>query len=135
MDILKISNERRSVKTHQTGRRQPTSRIPGLVLAAVVAGLAPLGSACYVGDVPPPAYADGYQPQYYDGYVVYYDDTGRPFYHLGAARVWVPETSPLYIELVNDWRLHGPAFRDWNARYGDRYRTYRGASHGNGHRG
>jgi hypothetical protein len=100
--------------------------VRGLALAALMAGFVPLGSACYVEeDVPPPAYAEGYQPQFYDGYVVYYDDVGRPYYYNNGAVFWVPATSPLYIGYVNHWHAYGPAYRSWYGHYGYRYRGYR----------
>jgi len=100
--------------------------IRGFVLAALTAGFVPLGSACYVDEVPPPEYAEGYQPQFYDGYVVYFDEGGRPFYHVNGAVVWVPPTSPLYVGYVNHWHAYGPAYRNWYGHYGYRYHGYRG---------
>jgi hypothetical protein len=99
----------------------------GLALVALMAGFVPLGSACYAEeDVPPPAYAEGYQPQFYDGYVVYYDDVGRPYYYNNGAVFWVPGTSPYYVGLVNHWHMYGPAYHRWYGHYGYRYRGYRG---------
>jgi hypothetical protein len=94
-------------------------------LAAALFAFAPMSSACYAEIVPPPVYADGYQPQFYDGYVVYYDAHGRPYYHVGGVVYWVPLTSPFYIGLVNHWRAYGPAYGRWYGHYGNRYRGYR----------
>jgi hypothetical protein len=86
-----------------------------------------MGTACYVeDDVPPSAYADGYQPEYYDGHIVYFDDAGRPFYYGGGAVVWIPPTYPRYGVYVAHWRHYGPAYHRWNAHYGYRYHAYRG---------
>ncbi|HLK41221.1 MAG TPA: hypothetical protein VKU41_30930 [Polyangiaceae bacterium] len=102
-----------------------TLRARNVAVAALVAALSSVTSACYVEeDVPPPGYAEGYTPPLYDGYVVYYDDVGRPFYYLNGAVVWVPPTSPFYIGLVHHWRVHGPAYHRWYAHYGYRYRGY-----------
>lgn len=98
-------------------------------LAVLVATFVPTGLGCYVEEVPPPAYADGYEPQYYDGYVVYYDEGGRPFYYVNGAAVWVPSTSPFYAGYVNHWRLHGEGYRHWYVHHGYRYRGYRGSVH------
>jgi hypothetical protein len=107
----------------------------GVLLTAIVTASAALGTACYdEPEGPPPAYADAedtYEPQYYDGYVVYYDDGGRPYYHVNGGVFWVPVESPHYVILVNHWRLHGPAYHRWYVRHGYRYRGYRG---GRGHR-
>jgi hypothetical protein len=90
------------------------SRLGAVVLAALAAGLIPTTSACYVeGEVPPPEYSYGYEPQYYGGYLVYYDDVGRPFYYVDGALVWVPVTAAAYVGLVNHWRLHVAAYRHW----------------------
>jgi hypothetical protein len=103
-------------------------RIPvrSFALVALLAGLVPLASGCYVEADGPPEYAEGYQPQFYDGYVVYYDDGGRPFYHVNGGVVWVPPSSPLYVGYVNHWRTYGGAYRGWYGRHGYRYRSYRG---------
>lgn len=99
-------------------------RVLGVVLAV---GVAPLSAACVVEEeIPPPVVAEGYSPVFYDGYVVYFDEVGRPFYYVNGAVVWVPPTSPLYLGLVEHWRVHGPAYRNWYARHGERYRAYRG---------
>jgi hypothetical protein len=82
------------------------------------------GSACYVEELPPPVYADGYQPQFYDGYVVYYDDVGTPFYYQDGVAVWVPRASPLYGVYVNHWHTYGFEYRNWYAHHGHRYRSY-----------
>ena len=102
----------------------PTIR--NFILMMLIGGSGGVASACYVEPLPPPAYADGYQPQFYDGYVVYYDDVGRPFYHVDGVAVWVPATSPLYIGLVNHWRAYRPAYGRWYANHGYRYRDYHG---------
>ena len=110
-------------------------RIRSFVVAAAVAGLMPMSSGCYVEeDAPPPEYVEGYQPMFYDGYVVYYDDVGRPYYYADGALVWVPAASPLYIGLVNHWRVYGPAYHRWYAHYGYRYRGYYRYRGGYGHR-
>ena len=103
-----------------------------LVLRCALLGFAVLAPACYaepMGTIPPPEYEYGYAPSYYDGYVVYYDDGGRPFYYVNNAVVWVPQTSPYYAGLVAHWRGHGPAYRDWHAHVGPRYRGYRFHGH------
>lgn len=101
-------------------------RLRTLSLGALIAGLAMIGgSGCYVEEAPPPAYADGYQPQYYDGYVVYYDGVGRPYYYANGAVVWVPPTSPFYLGLVNHWRYNRGAYYRWYGNRGYRYRGYR----------
>jgi hypothetical protein len=102
-----------------------TLNVRGFALAAVLAAFAPVVSGCYVEEVPPPEYAEGYQPEYYDGYVVYYDDIGRPFYYVNGAVVWVPPTSPFYARYTAHWRMYGPSYRGWYAHYGYRYHTYR----------
>ena len=108
-----------------------TFSVRSLALSAVMVGLVPLGSACYVDeDLPPPEYAEGYQPQFYDGYVIYYDEVGRPYYHVNGAVVWVPQTSPLYFGYVNHWHTYGPAYRRWYGHYGYRYHTYHGGGGG-----
>jgi len=93
-------------------------------LAIGVCTFASLSSGCYAETVPPPAYADGYEPQYYDGYVVYYDGYGRPFYHVNGAVYWVPPSSPFYVGLVGHWRYHRAEYGRWYGHYGYRYRGY-----------
>ena len=105
-----------------------------LFIAACFTGSAALGVGCTIEELPPPEYADGYDPQYYDGYIVYYDDVGRPFYYLDGAVVWVPLESPFYVRYVNQWQIHGPEYRRWYIEYGDHYKHYRGrAGHYGGH--
>jgi hypothetical protein len=94
-----------------------------ILLAALVAGAAPLASACYVEATPGVEY--GYEPVYYDGALVYYDDVGRPFYYVGGAVVYVPATSPRYAFYVDHWRRYGTQYRRWYVNRGARYRTYR----------
>jgi hypothetical protein len=96
-----------------------------MAVASLLAGLCALPSACYVEAVPPPVYAEGYEPQYYDGYVVYYDGVGRPYFHVNGAIVWVPPTAPVYGGLVNHWHVYRPAYTRWYGQYGYRYRPYR----------
>jgi hypothetical protein len=100
--------------------------VRGVALAALLAALIPSASGCYAEVDEPPVYAEGYQPQFYDGYVVYYDDIGRPYYYVNGAVVWVPPTAPVYVGLVNHWRVYGRAYHSWYATHGYRYRTYRG---------
>lgn len=105
-----------------------------VAFAGILAVFAPAVSACYVeSELPPPAYADGYDPQLYDGYVVYYDDVGRPYYYAEGRAVWVPTTAPVYVGLVDHWRGHGPAYHRWYGHYGHRYYRYRAYGRG-GHR-
>jgi hypothetical protein len=95
-------------------------------LAAIVLASVPLGTACYVEeDVAPPAYAEGYQPEYYDGYVVYYDDGGRPFYYANGGVVWISPASPYYARYAAHWNMYRPAYRGWYSHYGYRYHGYR----------
>lgn len=84
-----------------------------------------MSSACYAEAVPPPAYADGYEPQYYDGYVVYYDGVGRPYYHVNGQVFWVPPASPFYVGLTGHWHDHRAEYGRWNGHYGYRYHGYR----------
>lgn len=98
--------------------------VPTLLLGAVCT-FASLSSACYAEAVPPPAYADGYQPQYYDGYVVYYDGLGRPYYHVNGAVYWVLPASPFYLGLTTHWRYHRAEYGRWYGHYGYRYHGYR----------
>jgi len=100
--------------------------VRSFAVAVLLCSSAALGSACYVEEGPPPAYAYGYDPQYYDGYVVYYDDVGRPYYYMDGAVVWVPVASPLYIGLVSHWRLHAAAYHHWYGHYGYGFRGYHG---------
>lgn len=100
-----------------------------IVLAALVAGVAPLGSACYV-DTPGVGVEFGYEPVYYDGAVVYYDDGGRPYYYLNGAVVFIPPTSARYGYYVDHYRRYGTAYRRWNVNRGARYRTYRAPARG-----
>ena len=93
-----------------------------IVLAALVAGVAPLGSACYVDT---PGVEFGYEPVYYDGAMVYYDDAGRPFYYANGVAVFIPPGSARYDYYVNHWRRYGPAYHRWYVNRGARYRTYR----------
>ena len=67
----------------------------------------------------------GYVPQYYDGYVVYYDNSGRPFYYYNGSMVYVPATYSGYRNYVRYWRRNRRYYRRWRKRYGRRYRTYR----------
>jgi hypothetical protein len=98
----------------------------GLIVVAMAAVFGGLSAGCYAEEGPPPAYADGYEPDYYDGRVVYYDDAGRPFYYVGGAVVWVSPESPFYAGYVHHWRLYGPAYHRWYGHYGYRYRGYHG---------
>ncbi len=100
--------------------------VRSLVLAIGLAALAPFASGCVVEDVPPPGYAEGYQPEYYNGYVVYYDDGGRPYYYANGAVVWIPATDPLYVRYVNHWRIYGSYYPRWYAHYGYRYHGWHG---------
>jgi hypothetical protein len=93
-----------------------------VVFALGVACWGALMAACYVEEVPPPAY--GYEPVYYDGSVVYYDDVGRPFYYANGAVVWISPAVPEYPHLVAHWRVYGPAYHYWYAHDGYRYRGY-----------
>jgi hypothetical protein len=103
-------------------------RIAHLALAAVVAGLAPTYAGCYDAEPLPPGFEDGYEPTYFDGHVVYYDDTGRPFYYLHGEVAWVPSTSPYYVGYNNDWKQHRDAYRRWYVHHGRSYADYnRGA--------
>jgi hypothetical protein len=97
------------------------------VLAALVAGLGCATSACYVEDEGPPAAYASYEPAYYDGYVVYYDSVGRPYYYAGDRVYWVPQSSPVYVGLVNHYRYYRPYYSHWYGHYGYRYRGYRSA--------
>jgi hypothetical protein len=108
------------------------NRIRQRALGAILSVVLFAGSGCYAeatGAIPPPDYGYGYAPVYYDGYVVDYDDGGRPFYYVNGSVVWVPATSPLYGGLVAHWRTFGPAYRDWHAHVGPRYRGYRFHGH------
>jgi hypothetical protein len=96
-----------------------------LAFATILATSSVFGTGC-VAEVEPPAYAEGWQPQYYNGYVVYYDDVGRPFYYVNGGAVWIPRESPFYVGYVNHWRVYGPHYRAWYSHYGYRYRGYRG---------
>lgn len=105
------------------------SHVRKLAFSALIAGLASVGTGCYVEEGPPPpepVYAEGYAPQYYDGYVVYYDDVGRPYYYVNGAVVWVAPTSPFYAGYVHHYRVYGPAYHHWYVNHGYRYRAYRG---------
>jgi hypothetical protein len=101
----------------------PTVR--GIALAALMAALVPMASGCYADAEEEPAYAEGYQPQFYDGYVVYFDEGGRPYYYANGATFFVPQTSPVYLGLVNHWHVYGRAYHGWYAHRGYRYRGYR----------
>jgi hypothetical protein len=101
-------------------------QVRSYVLAALVAGTAPLGAACYVEeDIGPPVYAYGYEPVYYDGYVVYYDGGGRPYYYVNGAVAWVPPSAPIYPRLVEHYHVYGGAYTTWHSNGGYRYRGYR----------
>lgn len=102
-----------------------TVKIRGYALAALVAVLAPFAAGCYVEEAPPPAYAEGYEPEYYDGYVVYYDDIGRPYYYVNGAVVWIAPTSPYYARYAAHWRTYGPRYGAWYRSHGYRYHGYR----------
>jgi hypothetical protein len=105
----------------------------GRALGLVFSVLVMVGSGCYAeatDAIPPPDYSYGYAPVYYDGYVVDYDETGRPFYYVNGAVVWVPQTSPLYPGLVAHWHAFGPAYHDWHAHVGARYQGFRFHGHG-----
>jgi hypothetical protein len=101
------------------------SKYQWLLLSAVV-GASVLGAGCYADVQAEPVAAYGYSPQYYDGYVVYYDGYGRPFYYNGGAAVYVSPGYAGYGVLVNHYRTYGPAYAQWHASYGYRYRTWRG---------
>jgi hypothetical protein len=104
--------------------------------ALLVTATVPL-MACYDDEMPPPAYAYGYEPQYYNGAVVYYDGVGRPFYYERGGPVWVSPGSPYYGGLTAHWRLHGAAYGQWYAHYGTQHRGYRaggGGGRGGGRR-
>jgi hypothetical protein len=96
--------------------------------------------ACYV-DPLYPVEAEGWDPQYYDGYLVYYDEGGRPFYYMNGGAVWIPEGSPYYARFHGYWAAHPYAYRNWHARYGARFHSYRvgpgihGSFHGGGRGG
>ena len=96
------------------------------IAVATMLVIAEAASSCYVEEVPPPAYAYGYEPAYYDGYVVYYDDVGRPYYYVDGAVVWIAPGVPEYPRLVAHWRTYGPAYHPWYVHDGYRYRGYRG---------
>ena len=102
--------------------------------------LLPLGMAgCYVHAVGPDAEVVvgnyGYEPMYYDGYVVFYDEAGRPFYYVGATRVYIPPSSPYYATYVAHYRMYAPYYARWYAQHGYRYHTFRvTAGYYGGHR-
>lgn len=75
--------------------------------AILVAGTVALGATGCV--VEPGTYVieeDDYPTARYYDYVVYYNDTGRPFYYLDGAVVFVPETYPGYEALVINYQRH-----------------------------
>lgn len=102
-------------KGHLRGVREAAAALALVALSAMT-------SACLVGSVPPPSYADGYEPVYYDGNLVYYDDAGRPFYYDGGGVVWVRPSAPAYPTLMAHWRSRPSAYRAWYAHQGYRYR-------------
>ncbi len=103
-----------------------TLTLRSLVLAALVGISGAFCSGCVVAEVPPPVYADGYEPVFYEGYVVYYDDFGRPYYYRDGIVFWVPAGSPAYGRLVAHWRLYRPWYHTWYAHHGYRYHGYHG---------
>ena len=105
-----------------------------LILVALVAGAAPLASACYVEADEPGVYA-GYEPVYYDGALVYYDDVGRPYYYANGATVYITPGMPRYDFYVDHYRRYGTGYRRWYTNRGYRYRTYRAPAYRGGFRG
>ena len=105
-----------------------------LALAVGLACSSVLVSACYM-EADYPEYEDGYEPQFYDGYVVYYDDYGRPYYYVGDAAFWVPPTAPVYVGLVNHWRIYRAQYRVWYFHRGWGYRHYHGYGFHGGYHG
>jgi len=101
-----------------------------VILAAAVAGLAPLAAGCYVDVEPEAVYAEGegYRPMYYDGYVVYFDDVGRPYYYVNGSVYWVPRYSPYYGAYVAHYNTYWRTYRTWYSRGGYRYHYYRAPS-------
>ena len=74
-----------------------------------------------------PSLEYGYQPLLYDGYVVYYSNTGVPFYWLGGARVWVPvRVRPYYVD---HWRVHRTSYVRWHSHRAKHYRSKRFKRH------
>jgi hypothetical protein len=109
-----------------------SKRIRGAVLASSLSAFVTLGAGCYAeaeGTIPTPENSYGYAPVYYDGYVVYYDDVGRPYYHVGGARVWVPQNSRGYSGYATHWRTFGPRYHEWYSHSGNRYQGYRFHGH------
>jgi hypothetical protein len=112
--------------------RMRSSHVRALACGLSIMAFALAGSGCFGemdGMIAPPEYAYGYAPVYYDGYVVYYDDVGRPYYHAGGARVWVPRTARSYPGLATHWRTFGPRYHDWYSHTGNRYHGYRFHGH------
>jgi hypothetical protein len=101
-----------------------TLALRSLAVAAVLGVGGALGSGCVVEEVPPPVYADGYEPAFYEGYLVYYDDFGRPYYYRSGVSLWVSPASPAYPRLAAHWRLYRPWYRPWYVHHGYRYRGY-----------
>jgi hypothetical protein len=67
---------------------------------------------------PPVEY--GYQPLLYNGYVVYYDNSGIPFYWYGGTRVFVPVIHR--DRYVTHYRTHHRSYHRWHKHRGRQYR-------------
>lgn len=58
----------------------------------------------------------GYHPMCYGSHVVYYDDTGYPYYYNNGAVYHVPQTYARYRGLRRHYRLHRTKYRRWHRR-------------------
>jgi hypothetical protein len=112
-------------------KRMSSHRLRVVAFMACVAFVVCGVGGCYaeLEGMPPPEYADGYAPVYYDGYVVDFDDGGRPYYYVDGARTFVPQTAPVYVDLVAHYHSSQPAYRRWSAHQGERYHGYRYHGH------
>jgi hypothetical protein len=66
-----------------------------------------------------------YSPLYYDGYVVFYDDSGAPYYYMGGRTVYIPRTHRDYNRYHSHWRTHRGNYRRWYKSAGHRQHAYR----------
>ena len=67
---------------------------------------------------------DSYEPEYIDDNIVYYDDSGMPYYYVDNRVVYIAPTHPRYALYLNHYRTHRDVYLRWRGRYGTQ-RLYR----------
>lgn len=106
------------------------SKIPRLVLAALLFAFAAPLAGCEYEEAEVPVAGYGYEPSYYNGYVVYYDAGGLPYYYVDGSMYYVPRSYVYYDSLCDHYRVYRPYYQRWYVSGGYRYQRYHVATAG-----